>query len=99
MMSNISVFVCQYHEYDAKTGEYTMIVSSKGNEDLVAQSTKLLGKDTVGDVKINAWRFTPIKRDDGTVEAVKCTHLMMLKPPGAPQMIVNMMAKTHCTVL
>ena len=73
-----------YHLHDESTGEYNLIMSSKGNEDLVAKSAKLFGSDNIGDVKINAWRFTPIKKDDGTTEVVKVTHLMFLAPPGAP---------------
>lgn len=83
-MSNISIFVCMYHLVNAETGEYTMILSSKGNEDLVAKSAKLFGSDTIGNAKINAWRLTPIKKEDGTEDGVKVTHLMIVNPPGAP---------------
>jgi hypothetical protein len=36
MFPNISIFVCLYHVYTEKTGEYTLMISSKGTEDLVA---------------------------------------------------------------
>ena len=88
-MANISIFVCMYHVINAETGEYTMILSSKGNEDLVANSAKLFGSDQIGNAKINAWRLTPIIKEDGIPDGVKVTHMLVVHPPGAPAMIVK----------
>jgi hypothetical protein len=98
-MSNVSVLICFYHIHDAETGEYTIILSSKGNEGETAAQMKIFGSDQIGDVKINALRFTPVKNEDGSMEEIKCTHVLVINTPKAPSMIVNRISKTHTTML
>jgi len=95
-MANISVFLCQYHVHDEESGEYTLMLSSKGNEEFVSENTKLLGRDTLGDCKLNFLKFKPVfDKESGKLSGVLCTQVMLINPGGAPSMVINRIAREH----
>lgn len=61
-MPNVQAFMCLYHLFE--DDEYFMILSTLGNEELVRENTKLLGSDTLGEVKVNCLNFKPIFEGD-----------------------------------
>jgi len=86
---------CQYNVHNEGTGEYTFVVSSIGNETIQQQNTSRMGKDTIGEAKINLMHFKPIKNSAGATTAIECTHIMRVNPGGVPFFIQNMVLKAH----
>ena len=98
-MSNISLFLCQYHIHDEVSQEYTTILSSAGNNEIKLQNTKLSGSDTIQESKCNFFKFKPIKNSDGEIVEIQCTHVMWVVPDNMPQMIQNKIAGEHQVLL
>ena len=46
-------FNTYYHIEGGEPGEYTLIVSSLGNEELIKKHVKLAGRDVIGSILIN----------------------------------------------
>ena len=53
-----------------------------------------IGKDIVGEAKINLMHFKPIVTKSG-VSAMECTHIMCVNPGAVPFFVRNMMLKVH----
>ncbi len=88
--------MCLYHLFE--DDEYFMILSTIGNEEIVRENTKLLGSDTLGDVKVNCLKLKPIYEDDNLKE-INCTHVMLVVPPAAPSFVIAKIAAAHSLIL
>ena len=97
-MPNISIIVGQYFAHNDETGEFTMITSSAGNDKLVQQNMAKIGKDKIGEARLNYMHFKPVVKDGVFVE-MQCAHVMSLNPKGAPTFVMKMMAPKHAKVL
>lgn len=95
-LPNVQIFLCQYHLIEEN--EYFMFFSSIGNEELVSANTKLLGSDTLGEVKVNSLSFKPVY-EDNILKHIKCTHVMLVVPPAVPSFVINKIAAAHSLIL
>jgi hypothetical protein len=84
IFSNISIMQCQYNIHNEETGEYTIIVSSIGNEAVQQQNASRIGKDTIGEMKLNFMHFKPIRNETGAVTAMDFTHIICVNPGAVP---------------
>jgi len=63
------------------------VISSVGNDAILQDNISRIGKDTVGEAKLNYMHFKPIKNEDGTVKAIECTHAMAVSPGAVPSFV------------
>lgn len=75
------------------------MVSSVGNDAIQQQNVARIGKDTVGEARLNYMNFKPVKNEQGNVTAIECTHAMAVNPGAVPSFIQGMMMKAHRNLL
>lgn len=75
------------------------MVSSVGNDAIQQQNVARIGKDTVGEARLNYLNFKPVKNEQGNVTAMECTHAHAVNPGAVPSFIQGMMMKAHRNML
>lgn len=90
---------CLYHQHDEQTGEYSFVISSVGNDAIQQNFVSHIGKDEVGEARLNYMHFKPIKNENGVSTSMECTHAMAVNPGAVPSFIQGMISKAHAKML
>jgi len=87
--------ICTYFPID-NGEEFTFIVSSQGNEEILAKHAKLLEGDVTATVLVNYYNFKNHVDSAGEVIGCKCTQISESNPNGSlPNMLIDKLGKAQ----
>lgn len=76
-----------------------MIVSSSGNEEMLAKNHDLIGKDNIGQVMLIMYRFKPIRNDSNDLVSMECSLAYLVNPGKIPWFVVSRVLGAHANML